>query len=128
GKLVENHCSDPPGRAGHNDTSINRLRHRHVIQTNRLGRHCTRRPEPGGMLLSTMSPRPLVLVPGACLGGWAWQEVAHQLRALGHDVYPVTLTGLGERVLLADESVDLDTHITDVLGVLDYDDLSDAVL
>lgn len=75
-----------------------------------------------------MSPRPLVLVPGACLGGWAWREVAERLRALGHDVYPITLTGLGDRVHLADDSVDLDTHIADVLGVLDYEDLNDAVL
>ncbi|HEX3803417.1 MAG TPA: hypothetical protein VHV75_11310 [Solirubrobacteraceae bacterium] len=63
-----------------------------------------------------MSPRQLVLVPGACLGGWAWRDVADQLHALGHDVYPVTLTGLGDRVHLADESVDLDTHIAGVLG------------
>ncbi len=80
------------------------------------------------MLLSAMSPRPLVLVPGACLGGWAWREVAGQLRALGHDVHPVTLTGLGDRAHLADPSVDLDTHIADVLGVLDYEDLGDAIL
>lgn len=75
-----------------------------------------------------MSPRPLVLVPGACLGGWAWRGVAERLRALGHEVHPVTLTGLGDRVHLADRSVDLDMHITDVLGVLDYEDLSNAVL
>jgi pimeloyl-ACP methyl ester carboxylesterase len=75
-----------------------------------------------------MSPRPLVLVPGACLGGWAWRDVAARLRALGHDVYPVTLTGLGERVHLAGPEVDLDTHIADVVGVLDYEDLHDAVL
>ncbi|MHB1836562.1 MAG: alpha/beta fold hydrolase [Solirubrobacteraceae bacterium] len=75
-----------------------------------------------------MSPRPLVLVPGACLGGWAWRGVAGRLRALGHDVYPVTLTGLGERVHLADRSVDLDTHIADALGVLDFEGLRDAVL
>ena len=42
-----------------------------------------------------------VLVPGAWLGGWAWNDVAARLRAVGHDVYPVTLTGLGERVHLA---------------------------
>ena len=35
-----------------------------------------------------------VLVPGAWLGGWAWQPIARQLRDRGHDVYPVTLTGL----------------------------------
>jgi pimeloyl-ACP methyl ester carboxylesterase len=75
-----------------------------------------------------MSARPLVLVPGACLGGWAWHDVAAGLRALGHDVFPVTLTGLGERVHLAHRDVDLETHIADVLGVLDYEDLRDAVI
>jgi pimeloyl-ACP methyl ester carboxylesterase len=71
---------------------------------------------------------PIVLVPGACLGGWAWQEVAARLRSLGHEVYPVTLTGLGERVHLASREVDLETHIEDVVNLLDYEDLSDAVL
>ena len=42
-----------------------------------------------------------VLVGGAWLGGWCWQPVTAQLRAQGHDVYPVTLTGLGERSHLA---------------------------
>ena len=73
-------------------------------------------------------PRPLVLVPGACLGGWAWQAVARRLRRRGHDVYPATLTGLGERVHLARPDVDLETHITDVVHLLDYEDLQDVVL
>jgi pimeloyl-ACP methyl ester carboxylesterase len=73
-------------------------------------------------------PRPLVLVPGACLGGWAWAAVARLLRARGHDVYPVTLTGLGERVHLARPETDLETHIADVVNLLDYEDLHDAVL
>jgi pimeloyl-ACP methyl ester carboxylesterase len=72
--------------------------------------------------------RPLVLVPGACLGGWAWRDVAARLRTHGHDVYPVTLTGLGERVHLAHERVDLETHIADVVNLLDYEALEDAVL
>ena len=79
-------------------------------------------------MASDPDPRPIVLVPGACLGGWAWREVAAGLRALGHDVYPVTLTGLGERVHLASREVDLETHIDDVVNLLDYEDLSDAVL
>jgi pimeloyl-ACP methyl ester carboxylesterase len=73
-------------------------------------------------------PRPLVLVPGACLGGWAWRDVAARLRGLGHEVYPVTLTGLGERVHLAHEGVDLETHIADVVNLLDYERVADAVL
>ncbi len=72
--------------------------------------------------------RPIVLVPGACLGGWAWREVAALLRALDHDVYPVTLTGLGERVHLANRGVDLDCHIADVVNLLDYEELADVVL
>lgn len=75
-----------------------------------------------------MTARPLVLVPGACLGGWAWRDVATRLRSFGHDVFPVTLTGLGERVHLANRNVDLGTHIADVLGVLEYEDLREAIL
>jgi pimeloyl-ACP methyl ester carboxylesterase len=75
-----------------------------------------------------MTGRPLVLVPGACLGAWAWRDVAARLRSLGHDVFPVTLTGLGDREHLASGDVDLETHIADVVGVLDSEDLRDAVL
>jgi len=71
---------------------------------------------------------PLVLVPGACLGGWAWHDVATRLREVGHEVYPVTLTGLGERAHLANPGIDIETHVTDVLGTLDFEDLRDAVL
>ncbi len=77
---------------------------------------------------SLVRHRPIVLVPGACLGGWAWRSVAGRLRGRGHDVYPVTLTGLGERVHLARAEVDLETHITDVVNLLEYEDIRDAVL
>jgi pimeloyl-ACP methyl ester carboxylesterase len=78
--------------------------------------------------MASARPRPIVLVPGACLGGWVWREVAARLRSLGHDVHPVTLTGLGERVHLAHAGVDLETHIADVVNLLDYNALEDAVL
>jgi pimeloyl-ACP methyl ester carboxylesterase len=68
------------------------------------------------------------LVPGAWLGGWAWQDVAARLRAKGHDVYPITLTGLGERVHLARPEVDLETHITDVVNTMEWNDLNDVIL
>ena len=69
-----------------------------------------------------------VLVPGAWLGGWAWQDVAARLRAKGHDVYPITLTGLGERVHLARPEVDLETHIADVVNTIEWNDLDDVIL
>jgi pimeloyl-ACP methyl ester carboxylesterase len=62
------------------------------------------------------------------LGGWAWRDVAEPLRAAGHSVYPVTLTGLGERVHLGGPQVNLDTHIADVVNLLHYEDLHDVVL
>jgi pimeloyl-ACP methyl ester carboxylesterase len=69
-----------------------------------------------------------VLVGGAWLGAWCWQPVARRLRDAGHDVYPVTLTGLGERVHLASPHVDLNTHITDVVNIVEFEDVHDVVL
>jgi pimeloyl-ACP methyl ester carboxylesterase len=62
------------------------------------------------------------------LGGWVWREVALELRARGHEAYPVTLTGLGERAHLAHAGVDLETHIQDVVNLLAYEDLDDVLL
>src|SRR5688572_22512243 len=39
-----------------------------------------------------------------------------------------TLTGLGERAHLLNPDIGLDTHVQDVLGVLEYEDLHDVVL
>ena len=69
-----------------------------------------------------------VLVPGAWLGGWVWRDVAPRLRAAGHDVFTPTLTGLGERRHLAHPDVDLDTHVEDVLNVLELEGLHQVVL
>jgi pimeloyl-ACP methyl ester carboxylesterase len=69
-----------------------------------------------------------VLVPGMWLGGWAWHAVAEPLRAAGHTVYPVTLTGLGERVHLGGPQVNVDTHVTDVVNLLRYEALTNVVL
>lgn len=38
-----------------------------------------------------------VLVAGARLGSWAWDEVAAELRAFGHGAHPLTLSGLAEK-------------------------------
>jgi pimeloyl-ACP methyl ester carboxylesterase len=69
-----------------------------------------------------------VLVPGAWQGGRIWNDVTRDLRRRGHDVYPVSLTGLGERAHLARPEVDLDTHIADVVNLMAYEDLDSVVL
>ena len=50
------------------------------------------------------------------------------LRAAGHEIVTPSYTGLGERAHLATPSVDLDTHIRDVMGALEFEDLSDVLL
>ena len=42
----------------------------------------------------------IVLVHGAWGGAWIWRRVLPLLRAGGHEVHAVTLTGVGERAHL----------------------------
>lgn len=69
-----------------------------------------------------------VLIHGSNDGGWVWQKLAPLLRAAGHAVYTPTLTGLSDRSHLLACGVNLTTHITDVVNLLFYEDLSDVTL
>jgi len=69
-----------------------------------------------------------VLVHGAWHGGWCYKRVARLLRQTGHEVYTPTLTGLGERAHLMGRTIDLSTHIQDVVSVIRCEELSDVVL
>jgi len=77
---------------------------------------------------ATSEHPPFVLVHGGRHGGWAWRYVALRLRARGHEVYTPTLTGLGERAHLLSPQIGLDTHIDDLVGVFEFEDLEDVVL
>jgi pimeloyl-ACP methyl ester carboxylesterase len=81
------------------------------------------KPEEGGGVMTQF-----VLIPGAWLAGWAWKEVVPVLEKAGHSAYPVTLTGMGERVHLATKDVGMETAIQDVLNVMKYNELDDLVL
>jgi pimeloyl-ACP methyl ester carboxylesterase len=50
------------------------------------------------------------------------------LRARGHLVFTPTLTGQGERAHLFSGAINLTTHVTDILNVIRYEDLSGVVL
>ena len=65
---------------------------------------------------------------GAWSAGWAWKKMRPLLRAKGHEIFTPTYTGLGERVHLASPQVDLETHIADMLSVLQFEDLREVVL
>ena len=69
-----------------------------------------------------------VLVHGAWHGGWCWAKVARLLRDAAQDVYTPTLTGLGERAHLARPEIDLETHIQDIVAVLETEELRGVTL
>jgi len=69
-----------------------------------------------------------VLVHGGWHGSWCWKRVRNALQARGHDVFTPTLTGVGERSHLLSPDVNLDTHITDVVNLIRWEELSGVVL
>src|ERR1700704_3677346 len=71
---------------------------------------------------------PFVLLHGGRHGGWCWRRVAVLLRAVGHEVYTPTLTGLGERSHLLNPQIGLDTHVQDLVSTFEFEDIRDAVL
>ncbi|MFF3212701.1 alpha/beta fold hydrolase [Streptomyces sp. NPDC002886] len=66
-----------------------------------------------------------VLVAGARLGSWAWDDVVPYLRAAGHGVHPLTLSGLAEkRGVPAGQQ----RHVQDIVDEVERQDLRQVVL
>jgi len=70
----------------------------------------------------------ILFVHGAWGGGWQFHKVQPLLEQAGHQVYRPTMTGLGERVHLAGPEVGLETHIEDIVNVLEFEDLHEVTL
>ena len=64
-----------------------------------------------------------VLVHGAWHGGWCYRDTANELRGRGHIVVTPTLTGVGERSHASNEAITLETHIRDVVGCIEAEEL-----
>lgn len=69
-----------------------------------------------------------VLVHGAWHGGWCYRDTATALRAAGHTVFTPTHTGVGERSHQSTENITLETHIRDVCGCIEAEELKDVIL
>ncbi len=69
-----------------------------------------------------------LLVHGGGHGVWCYYRLATILRRSGHDVYAPSLTGLGDKHHLSNPSVDLNTHIQDIVNLLFYHDLTHVIL
>ncbi|MDX6237701.1 MAG: hypothetical protein QOG10_2516 [Kribbellaceae bacterium] len=61
----------------------------------------------------------IVLVGGSFLGAWAWEKVTPTLQAAGHKVYPLTLTGVGDRAHLASTSTTLNLNADDIVHAIE---------
>lgn len=69
-----------------------------------------------------------VLVHGAWQGASTWDWAVPELEDAGHKVYVPTLTGLGAHSHQLTTEVNLETHIRDVLGLLNYERLQEVTL
>lgn len=69
-----------------------------------------------------------VLVHGAWHGGWCWQRVSTILRENGAVVYTPSLSGLGEHKNILSPAINLETHITDIVNLIEMEDLHDVIL
>lgn len=70
----------------------------------------------------------IVLVPGAFHGAWYYSPIMPKLRAAGHEVFTISPTGLDGPAARARVSINLDTHIEDVVSLIEHEQLSDVVL
>lgn len=66
-----------------------------------------------------------VLIAGARLGSWAWEDVVPHLRAAGHGAHPLTLSGLAEKQGVP---AGQQTHVQDIVDEVERHGLRDVVL
>src|SRR5258708_13214780 len=81
-----------------------------------------------GSARAQSAQKTFVLVGGAFYGAWCWRRVSDRLEKQGHKVYALTLTGLADRSHLLSKDINLDTHITDIANIIEWEDLADICL
>jgi len=82
-------------------------------------------PEIVGPLHYGAAMAEFVLIAGAWLGSWAWDEVVPELRAAGHGVHPLTLSGLADKQGVP---AGQQTHVQDIVDEVEHHDLRDVIL
>lgn len=70
----------------------------------------------------------IVLVHGAWVGEWCWEPLIPLLEASGRRVIAVSLMGHGARSAESGPHITLDDHVSDLVGVLETLDLTDATV
>ncbi|MFI7000407.1 alpha/beta hydrolase [Nocardia sp. NPDC050175] len=69
-----------------------------------------------------------LLVHGAWHSGRCWERVVPLLESKGHRVLAPSLTGYGDKAHLLGPEVGLDTHVDDIVTLINEEDLSEVVL
>ncbi|MFI6047691.1 alpha/beta fold hydrolase [Nocardia sp. NPDC051321] len=69
-----------------------------------------------------------LLVHGAWHSGLCWERVTPLLESDGHRVLAPSLTGYGDKAHLLSPEVGLETHVDDIVTLIDEEDLSEVVL
>jgi len=81
-----------------------------------------------GSAAAQIGLKTFVLIPGDFCGGWYWRRVADLLEWRGHKVFSPTLSGLAEHSHLLSNGIDMDTHITDIVNLFNWESLEDVCL
>ena len=79
-------------------------------------------------LAQTQSRKTFLFVHGAYHGGWCWSRVTTILERLGHKTYAPSLTGNGDRVHLISKDLTLDTQVTDLVNLAEWEDMQGICL
>lgn len=69
-----------------------------------------------------------LLIHGMWHGGWCWDKLSALLRAAGHDVHAPTLAGLAERADIHSDTIDLNTHVQEIVDLIESQNLRDVIL
>ncbi|WP_326943669.1 alpha/beta hydrolase [Amycolatopsis sp. NBC_01307] len=69
-----------------------------------------------------------LLVHGAWHSGRSWDRVVPLLEAAGHRAFAPSLTGYGDKAHLLAPDVGLGTHVDDIAGLIEDEQLDDVVL
>ena len=75
-----------------------------------------------------MDNRTVILVSGGFEGAWCWVRVAEPLRRKGWRVFDPSLTGMADRRHLMSPNISFQTHVEDIVGIMESYELTAVVL
>ncbi|MCC8943372.1 alpha/beta fold hydrolase [Bradyrhizobium sp. Arg68] len=101
---------------------------RRMLRSAAAGSLAAAAPGVTGAARAQSARKTFVFVSGAFCGGWIWRRVTDRLEQSGHKVFAPSLTGLAERSHLLSKDVNLDTHIADVVNLIQWESLENVCL